>query len=145
MDEVYSFIPGVKKKSPQLEDMPKESHEYGEETLKEYETFASLRSIALKALEEKRASGMIGSSTEASILVCSSNKELVNVINSLDEDEIARLFGVSEAIIKEGNDKVEVSKDEDATCERCRNHKKNATMRENGAVLCDRCAKALGK
>ncbi len=145
MDEVYSFIPGTKKASPQLEDMPKESHEYGEEILKEYESFMNLRDIALKALEEKRSIGLIGSSIEASISLQSSNKELVNVLNSLEKDELARLFGVSEAIVTEGNEKAEVSKDDDEICERCRNHKKDAIKRENGAILCDRCAKALGE
>lgn len=104
-----------------------------------------LRDIALKALEEKRSIGLIGSSIEASISLQSSNKELVNVLNSLEKDELARLFGVSEAIVAEGSEKAEVSKDDDEICERCRNHKKDAIKRENGAILCDRCAKALGE
>jgi isoleucyl-tRNA synthetase len=67
MDEVYSYIPGHKKASPQLEDMPKESHEYGEDVLKEYEAFKSYRDQVLKALEEARAKGLIGASSEAEL------------------------------------------------------------------------------
>ena len=145
MDEVYSFIPGVKKASPQLEDMPKESHEYSEETLKEYDDFIALRSIVLKALEEKRASGVIGSSTEAKAEVFTNNETLFNVLKKLDDNEIARLFGVSEANITEGETKATIEKDDDPVCERCRNHKKDAVMRENGSVLCSRCLAALGE
>ncbi len=145
MDEVYSYIPGVKKASPQLEDMPKESHLYSEETLKEYDDFISLRSVVLKALEEKRAAGMIGSSIEAKVEVFSNNESLLKTLNSLDEDEKARLFGVSDVAASAGEDKAIVSKDDDPVCERCRNHKKNAHLRENGSVLCDRCLTALGE
>ena len=145
MDEVYSFIPGVKKVSPQLEDMPKVSHEYSEKTLSQYDSFLSLRSVVLKALEEKRASGSIGSSAEAKIEVSVSDKELLSVLSHLDEDEIARLFGVSEAKLVSGEDKAIVTKDEDAVCERCRLHKAHAIMRKNGVVLCSRCAEALGE
>lgn len=144
MDEVYSYIPGVKKASPQLEDMPKESHEYDEETLKEYEAFIALRSVVLKALEEKRAKGEIGSSIEARVEVFAFKHGLLKTLKSLDSNELARLFGVSEASVAlGGDDSARVYKDNDQVCDRCRNHKKDAIMREDGHILCERCKAAL--
>ena len=67
MDEVYSFIPGVTKASPQLDDMPKATSEYGEEYKSTFASFSKIRDIVLKALEDKRNEGVIGSSTEASV------------------------------------------------------------------------------
>lgn len=145
MDEVYSFIPGVKKVSPQLEDMPKESHQYDEECLKQYDYFISLRGVALKALEEKRAAGMIGSSIEAGINLEVENKKLYETLSRLDSDELARLFGVSEVKLSfRSENKASVYKDEDPLCERCRNHKKDVHTHEDGSFICDRCAAALG-
>ena len=70
---------------------------------------------------------------------------IINVLKKLDDNEIARLFGVSEANITEGETKATIEKDDDPVCERCRNHKKDAVMRENGSVLCSRCLAALGE
>ena len=65
MDEVYSYLPGVKKAAPQLERMVEESHHYEPKDLMEYQQFLSLRDRVLKALEEERAKGHIGSSSDA--------------------------------------------------------------------------------
>ncbi len=143
MDEVYSFIPGVSKKSPQLEDMPKVSHKYAKEELELFAKFKELRTLALKALEEKRNEGMIGSSLEAEIHLTVSDKGLLDVLSGLERDELARLFGVSEADVKEGANGVLVEKETHENCERCRIAKIDVKERENGHHLCDRCAEAV--
>ncbi len=144
MDEVYGFIPGVTKKSPQLDDMPKESHIYGEVEKAQYVSFNKLRNIILKALEDKRAEGVIGSSSEASVVATFDDETLVNVLNSLDSDELPRLFGASSLTITVGNPAAVVSKATGEKCERCRNIKFSVTSTDVGC-LCSRCMKALGK
>lgn len=143
MDEVYSYLPGEKKESPQLEDMPKESHEFSDKDLEEYKSFMSLREVAFKALEEERAAGHIGSGVEAKIDLKVANEDLLEVLNGMDEAEKARLFGVSKAIISLGNEnKAVVSLDDEPICERCRNHKEDVHAHD-GHLLCDRCIEAL--
>ena len=144
MDEVYSYLPGEKKASPQLEDMPSETHEYGKEDKEMYAKFKDLRTIALKALENKRNEGLIGSSLEAELEIVTSDKALYETLSKLEKDELARYFGVSEAEMELGNaDSVTVEKDEHEVCERCRIAKIDVKERDNGHHLCDRCAKAI--
>ena len=145
MDEVYKNIPGLKKDSPQLEDMPKESHIYekNKELNALYPSFLTLRSLALKALEDKRAAGEIGSSSEASITLTCSSSALVKLLLLLEEDELARLFGVSEATIKEGPDMVNVNKMEGEKCDRCRKICHNLEEGPEGSHLCARCLSAI--
>jgi isoleucyl-tRNA synthetase len=144
MDEVYSYLPGEKKASPQLEDMPLETNEYGTMDRVLFARFKNLRALALKALENKRNEGLIGSSLEAELDIVTSNKALYETLSKLEKDELASYFGVSEAEIELGDaDSVSVKKDEHEVCERCRIAKIDVKERDNGHHLCDRCAKAI--
>lgn len=146
MDEVYSFIPSKNKKdSPQLEDMPKESHVYGDKEKAITSLFFATRDIVLKALEESRTKGEIGASNEAKVVLSTSKKDLYNWLNGQSEEERARLFGISELILLEGEDKVTVSKSELPTCERCRLHKNDLVLDKEGHHLCSRCLEAISK
>lgn len=143
MDEVYSYLPGAKKASPQLERMVQESHAYSADDLAEYQSFLALRNGVLKALEEERAAGKIGSSTDAKAEIHTPDEKLVALFAHLDGAERARLFGVSEANVTLGEKSIAIEVDDDPVCERCRLHKKDAVKRENGAVLCTRCEDAI--
>jgi isoleucyl-tRNA synthetase len=144
MDEVYSYLPGEKKASPQLEDMPSETHEYGEEDKAMYAKFKDYRALVLKALENKRNEGLIGSSLEAELALKVADAGLYEVLSKLEKDELARYFGVSEAEIEKAEENsVIVSKDEHEVCERCRTAKIDVKERGDGHHLCDRCAKAI--
>jgi isoleucyl-tRNA synthetase len=144
MDEVYSYIPGHTKLSPQLEDMPKESHDY-EGKLPEFAAFKSLRDNVLKALEEKRAEGVIGASSEADASLEVPDAKLVELLKGMGEEESATLFGVSCLEVKAGEAlKIDIQKAKGELCARCRNYKKDVTLVE-GTPLCGRCRKVLGK
>ena len=145
MDEVYSFLPGHTKLSPQLEDMPKESHVYSEKDHAEYDNFLKLRNLALKALEEARNASTIGASNEASLTLGVSDKELYSWLCAEGNEESARLFGVSEIHLAEGEKAPLVLKSELPICERCRLHKEDVKEDEEGHALCSRCQKALGE
>ncbi len=144
MDEVYGFIPGVTKKSPQLDDMPKESHVYGEDAKATYASFNKFRDIVLKSLEDKRAEGVIGSSVEAAVEATFDDEAIVNTLNTLDSDELPRLFGVSSLTVAVGAPSATVTKATGEKCERCRNIKFSVVSTDVGC-LCPRCMKALGK
>jgi isoleucyl-tRNA synthetase len=145
MDEVYSYIPGHKKASPQLEDMPKESHEYGEDVLKEYEAFKSYRDQVLKALEEARAKGLIGASSEAELHLSFKEDGLRKLVMAMGEKEAADLFLVSSLHFEETKeDKVVVEKAKGELCERCRNFRDDVKETSLGH-LCARCQEAVEK
>lgn len=144
MDEVYKAIPGVKKESPQLEDMPKISHEY-EKYLAMYDKFIKARDIALKALEEARNSSLISSNMDARLEVTLGDKELYDVLSPLSNQELSELYGVSQFCLKQGEkDEVKVDKAEGVKCDRCRRIELDSKEYEDGH-LCERCAKVLGR
>jgi isoleucyl-tRNA synthetase len=145
MAEVYSYIPGHKKASPQLDDMPKVTHDYAPEVLKEFTTFKSYRDKVLKALEEARASGLIGASSEAGLHLFVQDDALRALLQKMGEKEVADLFLVSHVEFKEGKeDKIEVEKAKGELCERCRNYRDDVKETALGH-LCERCAKAVEK
>ena len=145
MDEVYSYIPGHKKASPQLEDMPKESHEYAPEVLKQFNDFKSYRDKVLKALEEARASGLIGASSEADLHLSLKDDLLRDLLKGMGESEVADLFLVSHVELRDNKeDLVEVQKAKGELCERCRNYREDVHETSLGH-LCERCAQAVEK
>ncbi len=145
MDEVYSYLPGAKKTSPQLEDMPKESHIYNEKDHEEYDKFLLLRSAALKKLEEARNAGIIGASTDASLTLKVDDPWLYDYLVSLSKEEAASYFGVSEIHIMKEEGGNEVRKSDLPLCERCRLHKEGLEEDDEGHHLCHRCRSALGE
>jgi isoleucyl-tRNA synthetase len=146
MDEVYKNIPGMKKESPQFEDMPKETHIYSQdESSALYAPFLTLRSQVLKSLEDERAKNVIGSALEAKVYLSLDNKALYDLFKSQDEEEVARYFGVSQIEVKEGPLMVKVEKALGVKCDRCRRiiEEKNI-IKKDELNLCARCAKVLG-
>lgn len=143
MDEVYHQIPGCAKESPQLEDMPKETHLY-DTHLTELSRFFALRDEALKALEGKRAEGLFGSANEATLEMTWGDEGLVKILNAMEEDERARLFGVSKASVTFGApNAMKAERTNMGFCERCRNAREELQDDEEGHRLCHRCYEAL--
>ena len=144
MEEVYSYIEKEdKKESVQLEDMPKLSHDYDPSLLEDYDAYLSLRDLANKAIEEQRASGRLGSSTDAALRL-SCEGELYKGLSSVDPEELALMFNVGKARLQEGKATASCEKDERPVCARCRKHHDDLVETEEGP-LCGRCRKAIGK
>ncbi|MCR5491379.1 MAG: isoleucine--tRNA ligase [Bacilli bacterium] len=143
MEEVYSYLPGEKQESVQLEDMPKITHVFDESVLETFNAFKSLRSVVLKALEESRAEGKIGSSSDAEIELTSSNGLLVSLLLNEGEDKLNKYFIVSHCELHEGTeDSCAVKVSEEELCPRCRNHVH--TLIDHGEDrLCKRCVEAV--
>ncbi len=143
MEEVYSYFPGEKKESVQLENMPKISHAFAESVLDTFNQFKALRSLVLKSLEESRAEGKIGSSSDAEIDVKSSNALLVSLLLNEGQDQLSKYFIVSRCNLSEGSeDSCEVRVSEEEVCPRCRNHVHELHQCGEERV-CKRCLEAV--
>lgn len=145
MEEVYSFLPGEKKLSPQLEDMPKETHEYASDDKTLYKSFLATRAIVLKALEEERSKGLIGSSSEADVELSVEDEKLLALLKGLPLNEAARMYGVSKVELSSGKDAAKVTKAAGEMCDRCRNYYPEVKHLEDGTKVCARCLEALEK
>ncbi len=149
MDEVNKNIPGNRLSSSQLLDFPK-AREYQEEIDKEYDLFLALRSDVLKALEEARSQGLIGSSQEAYVECKINNEEINNLFATMNKEDLEKLFVVSSFILKdnEGKEynvsKVLVKHHEGEKCDRCWNYVDFIKELE-GNKLCLRCYNLLGE
>ena len=147
MDEVYQNIPGHKEKHVLLEDMPKVSHEYSEDLVKEFETVKLVRDDVLKGLEEARTAGIIKPSGEASITFNPlKGKE---IFNKLSKEELNLLFVVSESNIDENvegtsfdNVVVNVKHHNGQKCDRCWNYF-NDLKEFQGFHVCSRCYEVI--
>ena len=143
-EEVYSYMPLAKKESVQLEDMPKPSHEFGDNLKDEFAEFKLSRDLLLKELETARASGLIGSSNEADAKLTISSKEVYDRLKEMDEDDLRRVYMVASMTLELGQEnKAEVSKSLLPLCPRCRNH--DHLVEVNGEGVCPRCQKVLTK
>ena len=151
MEEVYDFFKDEKGAvSSQLLDMPKKYENINEELLNKYDLVLNLRSDVLKAIEELRGQGVIKSAQEADVRFEVLDEATKQVVASLPEIEVTRLFIVSNA--KETKDliakeytvsKVLVSVHTGAKCERCWNRFEANLL--NSLNICPRCEKAMKK
>ncbi|MDD4909907.1 MAG: isoleucine--tRNA ligase [Candidatus Omnitrophica bacterium] len=106
------------------------------------------RPYVAKALEEKRAAGLIGSSFDAKIKLLTNNEERYTFLSSLEGD-LCEIFKVSQVEVKRQDDldkdfAVEVDKADGIKCERCWNYSRPAETEKAGPYICARCAKAMG-
>ena len=155
MDEFNKNLPGERLSSPQLLDFPKESHKYKSVVLTNYELFNKVRTEVLKALEEARSSGIIGSAQEAYVEISFVDKEAEKLFKSFKPELLKTFFVVSTCNIVEklniprSSDtsliKVSVKRHTGHFCERCWNYEDDALEQEDGTYLCNRCADVLGK
>lgn len=147
-EELYQLTSDKTASSVHLLAMVKRQ-EVDEEALQEYKIMIKLRNEALKALEEARANGVIGSSQEATLKVDIFDAETKKVFAKLSPEEKTRFFIVSKVEettnngLKQEVSQVEVVKNDGEKCERCWNRFPTGTL--NADRLCARCAKAYRK
>ncbi|MDD6302573.1 MAG: isoleucine--tRNA ligase [Bacillales bacterium] len=147
MDEVYQNIPLHKESHIVLEDMPKHTSVYDKKVLEEFEVFKSVRNDVMKALEDARTNGVIGSGQEASIKVCP--KVGKEIISSLSLDELKMYFIVSDVEVcssSVGNEYenafVDIQRNQGQKCERCWNYF-DELIEVEGYHVCHRCGKVI--
>jgi isoleucyl-tRNA synthetase len=148
MDELYSYF-STEVESVHLLDMTKKVDHIDEELLSEYEGLLKLRSDVLKALENARASGLIGSSQEANVNLYIKDAAIRKYYQVLPNIEKTRLFIVSKVIDDNTADNkdefsvsyVKITKNEGIKCERCWNRFEEVEVNENH--VCHRCVEAM--
>lgn len=145
-EEVYSYMPGEKKESIYLCDIPKTTKYINEKELSiKYENFMELRDDILKALEEARNAKIIGKSMNAKVLIVP-NKQVAKLMEELKLN-FAQVFIVSsfEKVnelddgVKYESGLIKVEPAIGCTCARCWQIVK--TVNEDG--LCERCSKII--
>ena len=100
-----------------------------------------------KALEEKRAEGVIGSSFDAKINILTNNQIRYNYLDSLKAD-LCEIFKVSQVLAiksdKAGDCLIEVFPAEGKKCQRCWNYVVNVGENKQHPEICDNCISAIG-
>lgn len=140
MDEVYQNIPSHKYSHIALEDMAKETHNYDEKVLKEYQEFKNCRDEVMRKLEEARTNQTIGSGLEA-IVELTLTKDCI--LSLFTEEELKDIFIVSEVNVKEGDKfAVSVTHHSGQKCERCWSYH-HTLFDVEGSKVCSRCQKVL--
>lgn len=137
MSEAYDLLPYKAEEDIYLTDMPMEV-EVDEQLEADFESFMKYRDEILKALEEARASKVIGKSFNAKLTITldSKAKKLFTDLNS----DLAQLLIVSQLELKDGDAfNVLVEKALGETCERC--WMIVPSINSNG--LCPRCQRII--
>ncbi|MGM9859076.1 MAG: isoleucine--tRNA ligase [Bacilli bacterium] len=152
MEEVYSCFDLEnlnKTKYAQLLDYPVITNAYGEDVLRQYDKFKTVRSDVLKTLEVARSEGNIGSAQEARVLLVVKDSDSKAMLSKVSKEELSRLFVVSTLEIVdslEGYETdtsiVKVVKHEGHKCERCWNYVDEIFEVEDVHV-CSRCLDVL--
>ncbi len=153
MDEVNQNYPLKTKDNVQYYSYPTKSNNFDKSLLNEFNLVKELRADVLKSLEEARASGLIGSSLQATVELKITNEEVKEVISKYPHVEIERLFIVSKVVFKDDVEGVQgkysiskVIKNEGVKCDRCWNYKdEEEIITEGEEHLCQRCHKAITK
>lgn len=137
MSEAYDLLPYKAEEDIYLTDMPMEV-EVDEQLEADFDSFMKYRDEILKALEEARASKVIGKSFNAKLTITldSKAKKLFTDLNS----DLAQLLIVSQLELKDGDAfNVLVEKALGETCERC--WMIVPSINSNG--LCPRCQRII--
>ncbi len=142
-EEAYQVLPGAKKDSVYLENMPKPLYPRDEALLTSYEQFMKVRDHVLKALETARDAKVIGKSLQAKLTLYPDDKTKA-LLNRVDR--LHKLFIVSEAVIAEGKGQytfdglsIDVEAASGKTCARCW----HVGEIDEETELCTRCTHVL--
>ncbi len=158
-DEIFSFTPKTKKLSVlagvHALDWPKALEEWKDESAENrYSRFLEYRPIVLKALEAKRAEGVIGSSLEAKVTIQTFSEQDAEYLRGL-QSELPMLLIVSEVRLEKLDSKQKsagtpfvfancvIEKADGAKCPRCWNYKKDIGLDQEHLEVCGRCARAV--
>jgi isoleucyl-tRNA synthetase len=157
-EDAYKYIPKEKNdafiESVHLLDWPQRNPVFAQDDLSDEKNIETeLKPIIemipdiAKALEEKRSSGLIGSSFDAKINVLTNDQNRYTFLESLEE-ELPEIFKVSQVDItksdKLGPEAIEVGKADGEKCLRCWNYSGFVGKNKNHPLICDRCLEAIG-
>lgn len=166
-EEIWQHLPKEAKDkglaSVHLLSLPNPTEMLAEMRIEKLDDTEKLKSVfglipdITQILEEKRVSGLIGSSFDAKIKLLTNNQERYRFLESLKND-LLEIFKVSQVEIekKDGLDSfsnkssvvsdvvIEVFKAEGVKCVRCWNYSLTTGQSITHPLVCDKCEKAIG-
>ncbi len=150
-EEAYLKIPGKKEKSIFFEEI-KEYNFYDEEIFNDFEKIKNIRDVVLKALENVRQKGIIGSSLEANLYfdgeidILLKYKEYLKEIFIVSDVFFEKPSNFEENLYDE-NLKIEVfvKRARGSKCIRCWMYSENLKKDEDFEDLCPRCYEIIKK
>ena len=141
-DEAWGYINAKNKgESVHLESWPSEKiyKDWIDDSLdKKWSVLVNIREEVLKALEEKRSTGEIGSGLEASVTIATNDPELKKILNE-KKDVLRYLFIVSGVELEDGESAVLIEKAGGLKCSRCWNYSAEVGSDKDHPSLCERC------
>lgn len=146
-EEVWQFLPGSSDRavSVELAGWPETNKRYLDKALEEkWDRLIKVRDGALKALEEARASKLIGTSLEAKVEVYTSGKLYDFLVDN--RELLPTLFIVSQVEVSEKPKvdlAIKVAKASGEKCERCWNFSQRVGKDREHPALCPRCLKVI--
>ncbi|MFH1640775.1 MAG: isoleucine--tRNA ligase [Candidatus Omnitrophota bacterium] len=157
-EDIFRCMPKEKKdltfKSIHLSDWPQKNSVFSEESVaadnsieSELKPVIELIPDIAKALEEKRSSGVIGSSFDAKINLLTNDENRYTFLTSLKE-ELPEILKASQVCITKSDKSVsfaiEVNKADGEKCVRCWNYSGLVGKDTNHPLICDKCLEAIG-
>lgn len=163
-EEIWQYIPKQSRdkavSSVHLLDWPREDKGEGDNIPSELNVLIDLIPDIAGALEEKRASGLIGSSFDAKINLLTNQENRYKYLNSFKQDELCEIFKVSQVEIMpassstaQHNDTyscvsysdiaVEVLKAEGNKCQRCWNYSFSVGANKDHPLICEKCVEVI--
>lgn len=143
-DEAFENLPKQTLSSVHLAEFPQIAGDDNSEILKNWERIFSIRDEVLKALEEARNAGEIGSSLMAKVIL-TVDKETFMFLMRYSED-LRYIFIVSQVEVCQSESlKVKIEKAEGAKCERCWNYSIRVGESAKYPTVCERCIEALSE
>jgi isoleucyl-tRNA synthetase len=143
-DEAFENLPKQKLASVHLAEFPKPAEADNAKLLDDWERIFGIRENVMKALEEARTAGEIGSSLMAKVIL-TVDKETAMFLMSYFDD-LRYIFITSQVEVHEGAAfKVEVKAADGEKCERCWNFSTRVGESERYPTVCERCLTALAE
>ncbi len=107
-----------------------------------FKALLELRDQVLKALDEQRKAGRIGSGLQAKVIVSVANEADFKYLSSFDN--LAAIFIVSQVELKQaGQAGIDVQPADGVKCARCWNWRTDVGVNTNHATICGRCAQVV--
>jgi isoleucyl-tRNA synthetase len=148
-DEVFGLIPGERGESVHLALFPA-AERPDQALLDRWQALLDVRASVTKVLEEARAAKTIASSLEAQVVVQAPAAKLAPLRSHEEKSpgfpgNLANLFIVSKALLREGNGELSVAVDRapGAKCERCWTYSEKVGREAVHDGVCERCAAVL--
>ncbi|ERK60073.1 isoleucine--tRNA ligase [Gemella bergeri ATCC 700627] len=142
-EEIYDNMPYEDAESVHLLDFPVKNIIVDDVLEEKWDKLLKVRDDVNKALEESRNEKIIGKSLEAAVEIYSDNKEIVELLKSVNN--LHQLFIVSKVVVKENDgvnydySQVKITKASGERCERCW----NIVETVNEEHVCHRCESIL--